>query len=100
MLWLSLFVELPRYFLGLQATAAALLFHDRWRPMPLHAVPSRVSILLVGHNEEEAIEKCVRSLRRQTFNDFEIVCVDDGSSDSTYSIMSRLQLEGLVQSVA
>jgi cellulose synthase/poly-beta-1,6-N-acetylglucosamine synthase-like glycosyltransferase len=68
--------------------------------MPLHAVPSRVSILLVGHNEEEAIEKCVRSLRQQTFNDFEIVCVDDGSSDSTYSIMSRLQLEGLVQSVA
>jgi cellulose synthase/poly-beta-1,6-N-acetylglucosamine synthase-like glycosyltransferase len=99
MLWLTLLVEIPRYFLGLQATAAALLLRDKWQPMPLRT-RTRVSLLLVGHNEEAAIEKCVRSLRRQTFNDFEIVCVDDGSSDKTFAIMSRLQREGLVQSAA
>ena len=58
-----------------------------------------VSILLAGHNEEGAIEKCVRSLRKQTFNNFEIVCVDDGSSDQTFAIMRRLQSLGLVQSI-
>ena len=100
MLWLTLLVEIPRYFLGLQATAAALLLRDLWHRAPLRQAPMSVSLLLVGHNEEAAIEKCVRSLRRQTFTAFEIVCVDDGSSDQTYAIMSRLQREGLVQSVA
>ena len=38
------------------------------------------------------------SLRKQTFHRFEIVCVDDGSSDKTFAIMRRLQSEGLVQS--
>jgi cellulose synthase/poly-beta-1,6-N-acetylglucosamine synthase-like glycosyltransferase len=100
MLWLTLIIEIPRYFLGLQATAAVLLFRDYRRFAPLRAGPLRVSLLLVGHNEEDAIEKCVRSLRRQTFNDFEIVCVDDGSTDNTFAIMGRLQREGLVQCVA
>ena len=98
-LWLTLLVELPRYFLGLQATAAALLLWDRRRPGPLPRSPNRVSLLLVGHNEEGSIEKCVRSLREQTFNDFEIVCVDDGSTDKTAAIMAALQRDGLVQSV-
>jgi cellulose synthase/poly-beta-1,6-N-acetylglucosamine synthase-like glycosyltransferase len=97
MLWLTLIIEIPRYFLGLQATCAALLFRDRQRPAPLQAVPSRVSLLLVGHNEEGAIESCVRSLRQQTFSNFEIVCVDDGSSDKTFAIMGRLQHAGLIQ---
>ncbi|MGY3483136.1 cellulose synthase/poly-beta-1,6-N-acetylglucosamine synthase-like glycosyltransferase [Bradyrhizobium sp. USDA 4011] len=97
--WLTLFVEIPRYAMGIQATAAALLLRDYRRfgdlpPMPL------VSILLVGHNEEASIEKCVRSLRAQTFNCFEIICVDDGSSDRTFGIMTRLRREGLVDAVA
>ena len=100
MLWLTLLVEIPRYFLGLQATAAALLFRDKRRCTPEVAAPVRVSVLLAGHNEEQAIEQCVRSLRRQSFNTFEIVCVDDGSSDNTSSIMRRLQREGMVQCVA
>jgi cellulose synthase/poly-beta-1,6-N-acetylglucosamine synthase-like glycosyltransferase len=96
MLWLTLIVEIPRYFLGLQATAVALLFRDRRQSEPLRSVRQRISLLLVGHNEEASIEKCVRSLRQQTFHDFEIVCVDDGSSDKTFAVMGRLQREGLV----
>lgn len=97
--WLVLLIEMPRYFVGIQATAAALLLSDWRRPAPLTRTP-RISILLVGHNEETTLEKCVWSLRSQTYQNFEIVCVDDGSSDATFSIMTRLQREGLVQSVA
>ncbi len=95
---LVIMTDAPRYFLGIQSTAAAFIFrdhrpHGQLPPLPL------VSILLAGHNEEDAIEKCVRSLRKQTFNQFEIVCVDDGSTDKTFSIMRRLHSEGLVQAI-
>jgi cellulose synthase/poly-beta-1,6-N-acetylglucosamine synthase-like glycosyltransferase len=94
--WLTFLFEAPRYFLGMQTTAAALLLHDTRRSSPIAFSP-QVSILLVGHCEESAIEKCVRSLFKQTFSKFEIVCVDDGSTDATFGIMSRLRREGLVQ---
>lgn len=98
MFGMVLLTDGPRHILGIQATAAAFILHDHRPYGPLPPLPS-VSILLAGHNEEDAIEKCVRSLRKQTFNRFEIVCVDDGSSDRTYAIMRRLLSEGLVQSI-
>jgi cellulose synthase/poly-beta-1,6-N-acetylglucosamine synthase-like glycosyltransferase len=98
MFGMVLLTDAPRYFIGIQATAAAFILRDHQPYDPLSPLPP-VSILLAGHNEEDAIEKCVRSLRQQTFNNFEIVCVDDGSSDQTFAIMRRLQSEGLVQSI-
>lgn len=98
MFGLVLLTDAPRYFLGIQATAAAFILRDHRPPGQLAPLPP-VSILLAGHNEEDAIEKCVRSLREQTFNRFEIVCVDDGSNDETFAIMRRLHAEGLVQSI-
>ena len=93
--WLTMIAEVPRYFVGIQATAAAvLLWGDERRGTLKHV--GKVSILLVGHNEEGSIEACVRSLRDQTFNEFEIVCADDGSSDQTFAIMKRLRREGMV----
>lgn len=99
LLWLTLLVEVPRHFIGIQATAAALLLRERRHTGSIEPFPE-VSILLVGHNEEGAIEKCVRSLHEQTFNKFEIVCVDDGSNDRTYEIMKRLRREKLVAAAA
>ena len=98
MFGIVLLTDAPRYFIGIQATAAAFILRDNRPCGPLPPLPP-VSILLAGHNEEGAIEKCVRSLRKQTFNSFEIVCVDDGSSDQTFAIMRRLQSLGLVQSI-
>jgi cellulose synthase/poly-beta-1,6-N-acetylglucosamine synthase-like glycosyltransferase len=99
LLWLTLLAEMPRYAFGMQATVIGLLLRDHRHPGALGPMP-KVSILLAGHNEAEVIEKCVLSLHRQTFNKFEIVCVDDGSTDQTYRIMTHLRHSGLVQSVA
>lgn len=98
MFGMVLLTDAPRYFLGIQATAAAFILRDHRPYGPLPPLPL-VSILLAGHNEEDAIEKCIRSLRKQTFHRFEIVCVDDGSSDKTFAIMRRMLNEGLVQSI-
>ena len=49
--------------------------------------PPRISILLPVRNEEQLLPAALTSLRRQTCREWELVCVDDGSSDSTPAIL-------------
>lgn len=44
---------------------------------------SRVSVLMPCYNAAETLDEALESLARQTCADFEIVCVDDGSTDAT-----------------
>ena len=45
--------------------------------------PITVSVVIAAYNCEDFIDQCIQSLINQTFRDFEIICVDDGSTDST-----------------
>jgi len=45
--------------------------------------PPRVSILLPCRNAENTLESSLNSLIAQTFTDFEVIAVDDGSTDAT-----------------
>jgi GT2 family glycosyltransferase len=47
----------------------------------------RVSILMPCRNAAEHLEAAITSIREQTFTDFEVVAVDDGSSDDTFGIL-------------
>ena len=47
-----------------------------------------VSVLLAVRNEEEHLPAALASLRRQTFADWELVAVDDGSSDRTPQLLA------------
>ncbi|MGL4494800.1 MAG: glycosyltransferase family 2 protein [Beijerinckiaceae bacterium] len=98
-LWFTLAFEVPRYAL---TYIPALLIIWRGRKAAKTALQSlgRVSVLVAGHNEADAIEKCILSLQEQTFRDFEVICVSDGSTDETFAIMARLQREGLVDKIA
>lgn len=49
-----------------------------------------VSIIIPVYNLEGYIELCVKSLRRQTYQNLEIIIVDDGSVDATPSIVKKL----------
>lgn len=42
-----------------------------------------LSIIVPVYNVEKYIDRCIESLLRQTFKDFEIILVDDGSTDSS-----------------
>ena len=46
-----------------------------------------VSVILPCYNVEKYIEKCISSLLKQSFKYFEIVCINDGSTDSTLDII-------------
>lgn len=56
---------------------------------PVKTVP-RVSIVIPVYNREKFIVVCVESLLRQTFDDFEICIVDDGSTDGSPSVCDAL----------
>lgn len=48
----------------------------------------KVSIVVPAYNTEKYIKRCVDSILNQTFKDFEIIIVNDGSTDNTSRIIS------------
>lgn len=50
-----------------------------------------VSIIMGVHNEENAIEKCINSIMNQTYDNWEFIICDDGSTDNTYSLLKEIQ---------
>jgi chlorobactene glucosyltransferase len=50
-----------------------------------------VSIIVPARNEEDYIERCLLSLLGQDYPNFEIIAVDDDSSDNTLSIMENIK---------
>ncbi len=49
----------------------------------------KVSIILPARNEEEHIGKCLDSLIKQDYENYEIIVIDDSSEDSTGKIISE-----------
>lgn len=52
-----------------------------------------VSVVIPVYNGEKVIEACLRSVEMQTGADMEIIVVDDGSTDGTWSIVQRMAAE-------
>ena len=50
---------------------------------------SKISILLSSYNHEEYIAESIESILRQTFNDFELVIVDDHSDDNSWEVIKK-----------
>jgi len=57
--------------------------------MDKHILGSKVSIVIPVYNVENYIARCLDSCIEQTLYDIEIVCVDDGSTDSSPEILDR-----------
>lgn len=46
-----------------------------------------ISIIIPMYNAEKHLGQCLESLQAQTFRNFEIICVDDGSEDNTRKVV-------------
>ncbi len=49
-----------------------------------------VSIIVPARNEERNIRYCVTSLLEQDYDDYEVIVVDDGSTDATVAILDEI----------
>ncbi len=52
--------------------------------------PPLVSLIVPAHNEENLIGACLESALSQDYPNFEIICVDDRSTDQTAKVVSEL----------
>ena len=53
----------------------------------------KISVIVPAYNAEKYIEKCLDSVLAQTFEDYEIVIVNDGSKDGTLDVLNRYKSE-------
>jgi len=51
----------------------------------------KISVIIPVYNVENYLEKCLLSVMWQTFNDIEIICVNDGSTDNSRIILEKYQ---------
>lgn len=49
-----------------------------------------ISIILPVYNSQSTIENTIKSILMQTYTNFELICVNDGSSDNSVKIIERL----------
>ena len=52
----------------------------------------KLTIIVTACNEENSIEPAIRSILNQEYPDFDVIAVDDRSTDSTGEILNRLEL--------
>ena len=49
----------------------------------------KISVIIAVYNAEKFLKKCINSILRQTYDNYEIICVDDCSTDDSRSILQK-----------
>lgn len=53
----------------------------------------KVSIIVPIYNLEKKLERCLRSLQQQTYQNLQVILIDDGSTDRSLEICKRFEKE-------
>ncbi len=101
--WFLEFVEFPRYYLleicivlWRKLTYRSIRMKRDAARKQLYAEKPLVTILAPGKNEGAHIFTLVQSLREQTYTNYEIIIVDDGSDDNSPLICADLERAGYI----
>ena len=52
-----------------------------------------ISVILTVFNSEKYLDNCLNSLIKQTYDDFEVICIDNNSTDSSSQILEYFSLK-------
>lgn len=101
--WYLFLIEFPRYYLmeiftciWFKLTSLRRQRIEDKARMILMSENPKISILVPGKNEGSHLYQLVESLQEQTYRNFEIIVVDDGSDDATPLIGRDLEKNGLI----
>ena len=61
--------------------------------MSYKEMKEKISVLIPTYNVDKFVEKAVRSIMLQSYDNLEIIIVDDCSADNTFSILQKLANE-------
>ena len=51
----------------------------------------KISVIIPIYNMQEYLDKCISSVMHQTYDNLEIILVDDGSDDQSLAICRKYQ---------
>ena len=89
--WLDFFGENCLAGHGYQFDAYSLATTEGWKELitaTLQNKPPRVSVIIPAYNAEKYLEEALSSVFAQTYTDYEVIVIDDGSTDSTREILA------------
>ncbi len=89
---LSIIISISLIILLFNTVRNAIIFNHVHR-MEEHDNMPFVSVLIPARNEEDIIEQCIHSLCNQTYSNYEIIVLNDHSTDRTGEILERLKAE-------
>lgn len=52
-------------------------------------MPPFFSVIIPVYNSSSTLKHCVESVLSQDYGDFEVICIDDGSSDNSYELLKE-----------
>ena len=101
--WFLFFLEMPRYYILEYIVICYRMMNKNRRDKEkeiarfyLYRENPLITILVPGKNEGKHIFKMVNSLAEQTYRNYEIIVVDDGSDDDTKLICTDLYRAGYI----
>ncbi|ENM5895056.1 glycosyltransferase family 2 protein, partial [Vibrio mimicus] len=62
----------------------------------MNDVDSKVSIYMPTHNRANLVVRAVESVLKQSYKNIELIVVDDGSSDNSYELLSKIKDNRLI----
>lgn len=101
--WFFVFFEFARFFIFELAVLIIWKIREPQRKERYDNARRRlfverplVSVIVPGKNEGKHIYKLANSLKEQTYTNFEVIVIDDGSDDDTERICKSLQKNGFI----